>query len=124
MGPLSFLAASAATVGSPPSGGSDGLSGGLMWLAAILATGFVIHLVASWAEDLGWIHYRRPGRGGGGAARSNAMAEFEAVLNPAAAHRLEEQRSQHVIREETGETDDDAEEAGIETDDSHSGSSG
>lgn len=108
MAPSSLLAATATTVGSPPSGGSDGVQGGFLWLAGVLAAGLVIRLVASWAEDRGWVHYRRPGRGGGGAALSNAMAEFDAVLNPAAEHRLEEQRSQQVIREETAQTDDDA----------------
>lgn len=73
-------------------------------VAGILAIGFVIHLVASWAEDRGWIHYRDPAGVEEAAALSNAMAEFEAVLNSAADHRLEEQRSQHVIREGTGES--------------------
>lgn len=75
---------------------------GMLWLAGVLAVLSILHLVASWAENRGWIHYRRPGKGGHGAALSNAMAEFEAVLNPAAEHRIEEERSQETIRQEAG----------------------
>lgn len=79
---------------------------GLLWLAGVLAVLLVLHLVASWAEDRGWIHYRRPGKGGHGAALSNAMSEFEAVLNPAAEHRIAEERSQEIIRREAGSGQD------------------
>jgi len=42
------------------------------------------------------------GSKGRGVALANALAEFEAVLNPAAEHRIEEERSQRVIATETG----------------------
>src|SRR5690606_33599201 len=47
----------------------------------------------TWAEKRGWVYYRQLGGRGVFAAMSNAMAEFEVVVNPAAEHRLEEERS-------------------------------
>ena len=59
----------------------------------------VLHLLATWAEKRGWVYYRQLGGRGVFAAMSNAMAEFEVVVNPAAEHRLEE-RSQRLIASE------------------------
>jgi len=62
-----------------------------------------IHLLALWAERRGWIYYRNDQSKGRGVALSNALAEFEVLLNPAAEHRIEEQRSQRVISIESGQ---------------------
>jgi hypothetical protein len=56
-----------------------------------------IHVVASWAERRGWIYYGSDRGKGRGVALSNALAEFEVLLNPATEHRIEEERSQQVI---------------------------
>ena len=76
--------------------------------AILLATGVLvallaIHVAASWAERRGWIYYRGGQAKGRGVALSNALAEFEVLLNPAAEHRIEEQRSQQVIAIENGQ---------------------
>jgi hypothetical protein len=68
------------------------------WLLGSLAVLLAFHLLAVWMEDRGWINYRKPGRRGYGPAVSNAMAEFEAVLNPAAEHRIVEERHQVGMR--------------------------
>jgi predicted transcriptional regulator len=75
---------------------------------ALLATGvfvalLTIHVAASWAERRGWIYYRSDRGKGRGVALSNALAEFEVLLNPAAEHRIEEERSQQVIAIENGQ---------------------
>jgi hypothetical protein len=80
---------------------------GVTWIGAVVAVLFLLHLLASWAEKKGWIYYRRGGGKGTGAAFSNALAEFEAVLNPAAEHRIVEEQSQAVLRSEIGQGLDD-----------------
>ena len=70
----------------------------IRWLAAALALLLVVHRIAVWMERRGWIYYRKPARHGYGAAISNAMAEFDAVLNPASEHRVIEERHQDAIR--------------------------
>jgi hypothetical protein len=75
-----------------------GLFLSMRWIATVLAVLLVIHLTGVWMEKRGWIHYRKPARHGYGAALSNAMAEFDAVLNPAAEHRVVEERHQDAMR--------------------------
>jgi len=77
---------------------------GITWIGGVLAVLLLLHLLASWAEKKGWIHYRRGGGKGTGAAMSNALAEFEAVLNPAAEHRIVEEHSQAILRSEIGQS--------------------
>lgn len=70
----------------------------IRWIATLLAALLVLHLIGVWMERRGWIYYRRPGRHGYGVALSNAMAEFDAVLNPASEHRVIEERHQEAMR--------------------------
>lgn len=70
----------------------------LTWIGGVLAVLGIGHFAASWAERRGWIYYRKPPTGRAGVALSNAMTEFEALVNPAAEHRLEEDRSQRILR--------------------------
>ena len=70
----------------------------IRWIASVLAVLLVFHLIGVWMERRGWIHYRKPGHHGYGVALSNAMAEFDAVLNPASEHRVIEQRHQDAMR--------------------------
>ncbi|MGH8951041.1 MAG: hypothetical protein ACRDX9_06435 [Acidimicrobiia bacterium] len=67
----------------------------LIWIAGLLVFLALLHFVASWAERRGWIIYRKsqPGNRGKGVALSNAMAEMEVLLSPAAELRIEEERS-------------------------------
>jgi len=82
---------------------------GRLWVGGIVAGLLVLHLLASYAEAKGWICYRQGSGRGTSAALSNALAEFEAIIDPAAEHRLEEERSQRVIRSEaiSGQPADD-----------------
>jgi hypothetical protein len=70
----------------------------LPWIGGLLAVLLCIHLLATWMEDRGWINYRKPAKRGYGAAVSNAMAEFDALINPAAEHRMAEERYQDETR--------------------------
>lgn len=70
----------------------------MRWIATLLAVLLVLHLIAVWMERRGWIYYRKPARHGYGVALSNAMAEFDAVLNPASEHRVIEERHQDAMR--------------------------
>lgn len=71
----------------------------LVWVGGIVVGAYLIHLLAAWAESRGWIYYRSSR--GGSAALSNAISEFEAVINPAAEHRLQEERSGQVEDEKS-----------------------
>ena len=75
-----------------------GLLLSMRWIATLLAVLLVIHLLAVWMERRGWIYYRKSGRRSYGVAVSNAMAEFDAVLNPASEHRVVEERHQDAMR--------------------------
>jgi len=76
-----------------------GLFLSMRWIATVLAVLLVLHLLGVWMERRGWIYYRKPGRRHGyGAAISNAMAEFDAVLNPASEHRVVEERHLDAMR--------------------------
>jgi hypothetical protein len=44
----------------------------------------------------------KPARKGYGVALGNAMAEFEILLNPAAEHRIEEQRRVEITSDQVG----------------------
>jgi hypothetical protein len=70
----------------------------LWWIGGLLAILLLIHLLASFLESKGWIYYRRPGPRGYGSALSNAMSEFEALVNPAGQHQIEERRHQDGTR--------------------------
>lgn len=72
----------------------------LLWVGGMVVGAFLLHLLAVWAESRGWIYYRSS-RGRGSAALSNAMSEFEAVVNPAVEHRLEEERSDRLEEDES-----------------------
>jgi hypothetical protein len=75
-----------------------GLFLSMRWIATVLAVLLVFHLIGVWMERRGWIYYRKSGRHGYGAALSNAMAEFDSVLNPASEHRVIEERHQDAMR--------------------------
>jgi hypothetical protein len=81
----------------------------LPWIGGGLAVLFCLHLLASWMEKRGWIIYRQPAKRGYGVAVSNAMAEFDAVLNPAAEHRIAEERHQAETRWDIASTEPEEE---------------
>lgn len=69
-------------------------------LAAIAAALYGLHRLASWAEDRGWIYYRK-GRGRSGTL-SGAMLEAQSLLQPSAHHVVEERRRAETARDESG----------------------
>ena len=71
----------------------------LIWIGGLLAVLLLIHLLASFLESKGWIYYRKPGPRGYGSALSNAMSEFEALVNPAAQYQIEERQHQEGTRQ-------------------------
>ncbi|HEX2152723.1 MAG TPA: hypothetical protein VHL52_01945 [Acidimicrobiia bacterium] len=81
---------------------------GALWIGALIVGLLISHALASWAESKGWIYYRTQSKGGRGAALSNAMAEFEAVVNPAVEHTIEEERSRAARPTEVSVDLDDA----------------
>lgn len=75
----------------------------LWWIGGLLVTLLLIHLLASFMESKGWIYYRKSGPRVYGSALSNAMSEFEALVNPAGQHQIEERRHQDGTRQETAD---------------------
>jgi cytochrome c biogenesis protein CcdA len=71
----------------------------LKWIGGLLAILLLIHFLAAFLESKGWIYYRKPGPRGYGTALSNAMSEFEALVNPAAQHQIEERRHEEGTRQ-------------------------
>ena len=70
----------------------------VLWIAAVLGSVFVLHRVASYAEDRGWIYYRKKKASPGTASR--AFLELQSMVDP---------RSRHVIEAE--EQDPESEDA-------------
>lgn len=60
---------------------------GVLWIAGGLGA---VHLMMRWMEDRGWIYYRRKRGHPMGVAASNALLHFEAIVNPAVEHVIEE----------------------------------
>ena len=73
---------------------------GLAWGAAGLVTLWLLDRGALWAEDRGWIYWRKrqPDR----ATSGNAMLEVQALLEPQKVHVIEERRAEHVQQEQAG----------------------
>jgi hypothetical protein len=62
-----------------------------------------LHRLATWAEACGWIYYRGKRRGGG--SLSSAVVGVQSLLQPAAAHVVEERRRTDLVRQEAGDSD-------------------
>lgn len=75
-------------------------------LLLIVSAGVVLyglHRLAIWAEDRGWLHYRKRG----GTWRGGAAAqELQALLQPSARHEVEETQRQELERENDGDSAD------------------
>jgi hypothetical protein len=73
-----------------------------MLVAILIALGLLaLHFLASWAEDRGWIYYRR--RQGGSGALGNAVLEVQAMLEPSTRHVVEERQEHPGEGEESGD---------------------
>ncbi|MGQ4599442.1 DUF6191 domain-containing protein [Nocardia sp. R6R-6] len=64
-------------------------------LAGIVGVFVALDRVAVWAENRGWIHWRRMGGGNGGAGLFNAA---QTLINPSNRHLVEEQHRMQMTR--------------------------
>jgi len=78
-------------------------------LAALVAcAAYGLHRLSIWAEDRGWIYYRK-GHGRSWSAGSTAQ-ELQSLLQPSSRHVIEEARRRELSREDVGDSTDDADE--------------
>ena len=77
------------------------LIGGLAVCAAL----FALHLLAVWAENRGWIYYRK-GRGRNWSAGAAAQ-ELQSLLQPASRHVIEESKREALERHDAQDPSDD-----------------
>jgi hypothetical protein len=73
----------------------------LVVLAGVVLYG--LHRLAIWAEDRGWLYYRKRGGTWRGAA---AAQELQALLHPSSRHVVEESRRQELTRQDEGDSAD------------------
>jgi hypothetical protein len=59
-----------------------------------------LHRLALMAEERGWIHYRKAGRGG---SIGNALLEVHSILEPQQKHVVEERKREHAEERESGD---------------------
>ena len=62
---------------------------------------YFIHRLASWAEDRGWLYYRKKKAGGG--TLGNALLELQAFLEPSKRHIIEERKKTRGETQESGD---------------------
>jgi hypothetical protein len=70
---------------------------------AALAILWLLHSVAQWAEERGWIYYRKK-RGSSGTLSAAAL-EVQSLFEPSQRHVLEEKKRDRVQEEEGGDLD-------------------
>jgi hypothetical protein len=70
----------------------------------VVATGYGLHRLSIWAEDRGWIYYRKGHGRSWGAGR--ALQELQSLLQPSSRHVVEETRRQELSREDKGDSSD------------------
>jgi hypothetical protein len=70
-------------------------------LALVCGGLYLLHRLALWAEDRGWIYYqrRKPSR----TALGNAFLEVQAIVEPGKRVLLEERQEQRCEEDESGE---------------------
>ena len=77
-------------------------------LVAVVVALYALHRLALWAEERGWIYYRR--RAGRGTLGS-AFLEVQSLIEPGQHHVLEVMREEQVEEDDSGDPpspDDDA----------------
>jgi hypothetical protein len=73
---------------------------GVLLAVILLALGYGLHRLATWAEDRGWIYYRK--KHGGSGSASAAFLEVQKLFEPSKEYVLEQQVEERVEREEGG----------------------
>lgn len=80
-----------------------------MKVIALVALGvaaiYALHRLAIWAEDRGWIYYRK-GHGRSSSA-SSAISELQSLFHPASQHAIEERHRIELTRDQPGDDSDD-----------------
>jgi hypothetical protein len=66
---------------------------------------YVLHRIALWAEDRGWIFYRHKGASGG--TLGTALLELQTILEPTKRHVVEERVSKGPATQESGDGNSD-----------------
>lgn len=72
----------------------------LGWLALVAAGLYAIHLLATWAENRGWIYYRKRH---GSVTVGSAFLEIQALMEPSQRHVLEQRRKDDFDDQESGD---------------------
>jgi len=72
----------------------------LGWLAVVAAGLYAIHRLATWAEDRGWIYYRKRH---GSVTVGSAFLEIQALMEPSKRHELEQRRRNDFDDQESGD---------------------
>jgi hypothetical protein len=71
----------------------------------VVAVGYGLHRLSIWAEDRGWIYYRKGHGRSWGAGR--AAQELQSLLQPSSRHVVEETSRQEITREDRGDSSAD-----------------
>jgi hypothetical protein len=73
----------------------------LLWMIALGAGIYLLHRLALWAEERGWIYYRHKHAGGG--TMGTALLELQTILEPTKRHVVEERVKKGSASQESGD---------------------
>ena len=73
----------------------------ILWGIVIAAGLYSLHRLALWAEQRGWIYYRRSH--GSSGTLGNAMLEVQAMIEPSKRHILEERVKESAEAQKSGD---------------------
>ena len=72
----------------------------LGWIVVVAGVLYAIHLLATWAESRGWMHYRKRH---GSVTVGSAFLEVQALMEPGTRHVLEQRRRDDFDDQESGD---------------------
>jgi hypothetical protein len=73
----------------------------LLWAILVGADIYLLHRLALWAEDRGWIYYRHKHASGG--TLGTALLELQKILEPTKRHVIEERVKKGSASQESGD---------------------
>jgi hypothetical protein len=74
-------------------------------IAAFIIVGYGLHRLSCWAEDRGWIYYRK-GHGRSSSA-SSAVTELQSLFHPSSQHVMQERRRVELERQQPGDSSEE-----------------
>ena len=74
-----------------------------LWIVGVAIALFLVDRLALWAEDRGWIYWRRKKAQTG--AMSSILMELNIVTNPSAQHVVEAKESKKLEERDNGDDD-------------------